>query len=373
MWLTAGRPSRARRIYEQALASATAKGEPYPRATPDLHVGLAELDLERNDLKSAQEHLETAQVLGKRTSITENRYRWFAVSAHLHLAHGNHSVAMNLLNEAQELYLPGAYPEIRPIHAMRARAHIRAGQLDEAQQWAEEQQVSLDDDVTFLREYEQLTLVRLRLALTNDERSLAYGAVTIDAGWNPTLDQVRQTLDRMHTAAENVRAGTALEVGMLRALTLRAAGEEEAALNELTRALVLAPEPDQYVRLFLDEGAPMLALLGDAGSTARGPKPAAAQQARSILGQFSRESVWAIDAAPTKGKARTDVVLADPLSERELEVLRLLNSELSGPEIASHMFVSLNTLRTHTKRIYTKLGVRNRAAAVRRGREYGLL
>ena len=65
--------------------------------------------------------------------------------------------------------------------------------------------------------------------------------------------------------------------------------------------------------------------------------------------------------------------LADPLSERELEVLRLLDSDLTGPEIARLLFVSLNTLRTHTKRIFTKLDVKNRSAAVRRGHELRLL
>jgi LuxR family maltose regulon positive regulatory protein len=65
--------------------------------------------------------------------------------------------------------------------------------------------------------------------------------------------------------------------------------------------------------------------------------------------------------------------LPDPLSQRELEVLRLLDSELTGPEIARRLYVSVNTLRTHTKRIFTKLDVTTRAAAVRRGHDRGLL
>jgi LuxR family maltose regulon positive regulatory protein len=106
--------------------------------------------------------------------------------------------------------------------------------------------------------------------------------------------------------------------------------------------------------LFLDEGAPMLALLQDA---AAGPYDVLREHARRLLG------------VPPADHG----TLADPLSERELEVLRLLTGELTGPEIARHLFVSLNTLRTHTKRIFTKLDVTNRSAAVRRGRELGLL
>ena len=164
MWMTAGRPSQARRTYERALATATAGGKPYPRATPDLHVGLAELDVERNDLDAAQDHLDVAKALSERASITENRYHWFVASAQIHHAQGNHRAAIDLLDQAEELYVPGAYPDIRPIAAMRARAHIAAGDLAAAQQWGHDHPVSLGDDVTFLHEYEQLTLVRMHLA-----------------------------------------------------------------------------------------------------------------------------------------------------------------------------------------------------------------
>ena len=94
MWVASGRPSRARRLYEQALQTATQQGEPYPRATADLHVGLAELDRELDDLPAAEAHLETARVLGERASITENRYRWFAAMAQLRAARGDVDAAL---------------------------------------------------------------------------------------------------------------------------------------------------------------------------------------------------------------------------------------------------------------------------------------
>jgi LuxR family maltose regulon positive regulatory protein len=357
MWLTAGQPSQARRTYEQALAAATANGEPYPRATPDLHVGLAELDVERGDLTAAQHHLDIASALGERTSITENRYRWYTVNAQLHLARGDHATALHLLGEAQEAYLPGAYPDIHPIPAMRARANIAAGNLDDAQQWAQEHQVSLEDDVTFLHEYDQLTLVRLRLAQPHS---------------TPALTQVLQTLERVHAAANSGRAGTALEVGMLQALTMHAMGQHDEALAQLDQALTQAPEPDQYARLFLAEGAPMLALL-HAGGADQDDRSSVAVLARR-LSQVTTATAEPEPSAPDDGETTSAAApLVDPLSDREVEVLRLLNSELTGPEIAAHLYVSLNTLRTHTKRIFTKLGVRNRAGAVRRGRELNLL
>jgi LuxR family maltose regulon positive regulatory protein len=114
MWITAGRPHRARRLYEKALAIATRHGEPYPRATADLHVGLAELDRELGDLVSAQAHLETARVLGERGSITENRHRWYVATAQVRAATGDHAAARQLLDQAEALYRPGFYPDPAP-------------------------------------------------------------------------------------------------------------------------------------------------------------------------------------------------------------------------------------------------------------------
>jgi LuxR family maltose regulon positive regulatory protein len=128
----------------------------------------------------------------------------------------------------------------------------------------------------------------------------------------------------------------------------------------LEQALAATPEPDSYVRLFLDEGTPMLDLLHQA-VTERGV---------SLPERLERH--LKSSAAPEKG-ALPQQYLADPLSPRELDVLRLLDSELTGPDIARRLYVSLNTLRTHTKRIFTKLEVSTRAAAVRRAHQLGLL
>jgi LuxR family maltose regulon positive regulatory protein len=350
MWISAGRPHRARRLYERALETATGAGEPYPRATADLHVGLAERDRELDDLVSAEEHLETARVLGERGSITENRHRWYVAMAQVRVATGDHASAKQLLDRAQKLYRPGSYPDLRPIAAMQARVDIAKGDLTAAEEWADDHHVTAADDASFLREYEHLTLVRLQLARHRE------------SGPGDLADALT-LLDRLHADADQTRAGSLLEIGMLRALTHHARDHRPEALAELNQALAAAPEPDGYARLFLDECAPMLALLQDAASGPDGEYDVLRQHARRLLDTTPS----AAPLPPDRGSQ------ADPLSERELDVLRLLDSELTGPEIARHLFVSLNTLRTHTKRIFTKLDVNTRAAAVRRGHELGLL
>ena len=153
------------------------------------------------------------------------------------------------------------------------------------------------------------------------------------------------------------RTGSVIEILVLQALAHQTRGDIPAALASLQRALTLA-EPEGYVRLFVDEGPPMASLLR-----------AAAKQ--GIAPSYVRRLLAAIDttAGPSAGQAG----LIEPLSERELDVLRLLGTDLDGPDIARELVVSLNTVRTHTKNIYAKLGVNNRRAAVRRARELDLL
>jgi LuxR family maltose regulon positive regulatory protein len=154
---------------------------------------------------------------------------------------------------------------------------------------------------------------------------------------------------RLLDAAEaGGRVGSAIEILVLLALAFQVQRDVAAARVRLERALALA-EPEGYVRIFVDEGPAMVALLqsGDSGS-------AYVRQLRAAAGQ------------PTTTRRQS---LAEPLSERELEVLRLLETELNGPEIARQLMVSLNTVRTHTKNIYAKLGVNTRRAAVRRAFE----
>ena len=147
---------------------------------------------------------------------------------------------------------------------------------------------------------------------------------------------------------------------MLQALAYRAHGNVPDAAASLERSLLLA-EPEGYARLFVDEGAPMAGLLE--AIVARDSVRAYARRLLTLFG--ARDAV-----APSGDRVAG---LAEPLSEREREVLRLLATEMSGPEIARLLVVSLNTVRTHTQRIYTKLGVSSRRAAVLRAQELGEL
>jgi LuxR family maltose regulon positive regulatory protein len=151
--------------------------------------------------------------------------------------------------------------------------------------------------------------------------------------------------------------GSVIEILVVQALARQAGNDIEGALGSLERAVALA-EPEGYVRVFLDEGPAMAGLL-----TGAIRQPSSSDYPRRLL---------AAAVAPV-AHAPIDQALIEPLSERELDVLRLLEGELGGPDIARELTLSLATVRTHTSNIYAKFGVNNRRAAVRRAAELGLL
>ena len=161
-----------------------------------------------------------------------------------------------------------------------------------------------------------------------------------------------------------------LQVMVLQAVARHVQGEMDQAVQLLGDALALA-EPGGFIRIFVDEGPPMAALLSEAAN--RGFAPNYVRQVRAAFGPADGRTPVTQDFARRASAVAAQATACEPLSERELEVLRLLGSELNGPEIARRLMVSLNTIRTHTQNVYSKLGVNDRRAAVRRAAELDLL
>jgi LuxR family maltose regulon positive regulatory protein len=302
-------------------------------------------------LPAATQQLLRSQELGEHTGLPQNRYRWRVAMARVREAEGDLGGALDLLNEAERLYVGDFFPNVRPVPALRARVRVAQGELGEALGWARERGLSVDDDLSYLREFEHITLARVLLARHAAERA------------ERPVHEATRLLERLLRAAEEgQRTGSVIEILVLQALARQARGDVPAALASLQRALTLA-EPEGYVRIFVDEGPPMASLLNTFSK-----QGAAAKQ--GIAPSYVRRLLAA--ANKTEDSTPASQGLIEPLSERELEVLRLLGTDLGGPEIARELVVSLNTVRTHTKNIYAKLGVNNRRAAVRRAQELDL-
>jgi LuxR family maltose regulon positive regulatory protein len=344
---TQGGLGEALRVYRAGLelAATTTDGLPL-RGSADMHVGIAGVLLERDDCAAAAEELVVSERLGEYNGLPQNPYRRRIVAARLREAEGDTDAALALLEEADRVYNGDFSPDVQPVPAVRTRLRVRRGELDAAEQWARERGLFPDAELSYLREYEHLTLARLLLARYQAD------------GDSALLTRATALLDRLLTAAQDGgRRGTVIEVLILQALSCQEGGELAAAVEALRRAVELA-EPAGYVRIFADEGPPMAALL----------KRLAGQQSGS---GYVRRLLAATQRGRRIPAQRGGLI--EPLSERELDVLRLLATDLDGPDIARRLHVSLNTMRTHSRNIFRKLEVNNRRAAVRQAIELDLL
>ena len=230
------------------------------------------------------------------------------------------------------------------VEAFRALLSIEQGNLDAAQRWAGMSGLSADGALVYLREGETLIFARALVA-----QGKAQGK----------LDDAIRLLTRLLAAAQDgERGGRVIEVLVLQAVALKAQGRQAEALAALERALALA-EPEGYARVFIDQGEVIAALLSQV----------------DILPAYVGRLLVALENE-TKANLPLDLdqsSLVEPLSERELELLRLIAAGMTNQAVAEALVVSVNTVKTHARSIYGKLGVHNRTQAATRARELGLI
>jgi LuxR family maltose regulon positive regulatory protein len=348
-----GRLQEAVRAYKGSLQLVSEHDEHVQRVIAHLYLGLAMLYHEMGDQEATAQYLLKSREFGEKSTLPDWPYRWCIAQAQLKEAEGDLEAAIEMLDEAKHLYIRNTLPDIRPIEALKARVYLRQGRLSKALDWVHERGPSVDDELSYLHEFEHMTLARAIIAKANSPNAQDES--------NRTEHSVLQAiglLERLLKAAEDRRRmGSVIDILLLQAFAHQAQGNIHLALAPLERALTLA-EPEGYFRIFVDEGPLMAALLQDAAK--HGIAPNYVRQLRGGLGK-------------AEGRMPVGQLLIDPLSKRELEVLGLLRTELNGPEIARELRVSLTTIRTHTQNIYSKLGVNNRRAAVRRAEELDLL
>jgi LuxR family maltose regulon positive regulatory protein len=275
--------------------------------------------------------------------------------ARIREAEGDLDGALDLLDQAERLYDGNFSPNVRPIATRKTRVWVVQGRLGEAFRWAREFQLSVENDLSYLREFDHITLARVLIARYRSDRA------------NGSISGAMGLLERLLKAAEERRGkGSVIEILVLQAMAYHAQGDLPAALLPLQHALALA-EPEGYVRMFLDEGSSMLQLLGEASTREIMP-----DYTGKLLAAFEAEQLRSAGESPLPTSPASQPQI-EPLSQRELEVLRLFRTELSGPEIARELVIALSTVRTHTKNIYSKLNVNNRRAAVKRAEELHLI
>jgi LuxR family maltose regulon positive regulatory protein len=350
-----GRLHAAAQISKQSLRRAAALDEPLPLATADLHRGLSEIYREWGELTAAAEELQRSQALGRQATTPSDQYHRLVAEARLLATQDDLDGAFDLIQQAEQLYYTLPIPNVYPVAALKTRLLVRLGKLAEAQGWVRESGLSPGDDLGYLHEYDHITLARVLIAQYQHDRQ------------ERLMQEALGLLARLLLAAEaGERMSSVLEILLLQALAHEAQGDIPAALVPLARALALA-EPEGYVRTFVDEGAPMARLL-----KALADQEIMHEYVGKLLTAFEAEQLKpTVDSSPLPSQPAQSLI--EPLSPRELDVLRLLKTKLSGREIAHELVVALSTIRTHTKSIYSKLNVNNRRAAVQRAEELNLI
>jgi LuxR family maltose regulon positive regulatory protein len=357
LYVLQGRLRLAAATYEQVV-QAVPRPEVLQTLFTGLHYyfGLGDLLREWNELDAAERHLVQGMALVKETLTVDPlvAVRGYTALARLQQARGNVPAALATLDGlaqlAEQRHL--APHLMTPREAVRAQLELAQGNVAAAIRWANSSGLSAeDDDLHYPHEGGYLALARVRIAQGRNDPA------------GPFLQDVLGLLDRLlKDAGTKARMNSVLEILVLRALALEAQGDRTRALSTLEQALVLA-ESEGYIRLFVDEGAPMLALLRQAHARSRVPGYVA-----TLLRAFGEQHASDLPLASARLSP-----LAEPLTEREHEVLRLLLEGASNREIARHLVLSVNTVKRHVYNLCGKLGVQSRTQAIARARVLNLL
>jgi len=344
-----GQLRETEREYLQLLEFVTEEGRSNVKETAVLHLGLSELYLEQGNMGAARKHLQKSEELGEQPAFPPWYRHWVFAHYRAMEVQGNLDAIVALLKDAERLYNRHPIPDVHPLKALMARTWIMQDKLDEAQSWVRTQGLSIDDDLAYIHEFEHITLARLLIAQYRNFRIDGY-----------IHDAMRLMERLLKGAEEGGRMSSIIEILVLQALAYESQGNVPFALVSLKRALTLS-EPECYVQNFVREGEPMGSLLKkikvDDGKT----------------NEYVHKLLAYIDSKKPLSSSRDDQPLIEPLSERELEILKLIAEGLSNQEIGAQLFLSLNTVKAHTRNIYGKLGVNSRTQATARARDLGIL
>jgi len=305
-------------------------------------VSMGEVLREWNDLDGAERLLlQGIEYCQQRGGLAECALDGFLSLARVLQARGEMDGALRMIEQAEQISRDSHYAA--RVTAFQAKLWLAQGNVPAATRWAATLQHELNVGGELAYEHLDGYIVLARLHIARGE-----------------LKEAIRLLGRLlHIAESAGLTGQVIEVLVLQALSFQAQANPPQAMMVLTRAFELA-EPQGYIRIFVDEGEPMLALLRQARS-------------RGVVPDYLHKLLAAFGTTTQVSSPPLAAVLIDPLSEREREILRLIAAGLSTHEIADELVIVVGTVRNHIKHIYSKLDAHSRLQAVERARTLNLL
>jgi LuxR family maltose regulon positive regulatory protein len=320
-------------IYAEALQIATRPDGKRLTVAGEPFTELSQVSYEWNDLENAKEQVHSCLALCRQGGQETFQAKGSIMLARLELIQGNTKTAVESMNFAEKLTKEHhfAFKYTVWIRYGLVQLWIAQGNLEKASHIVEESGITIHDEIPYLREPEFLALLRLLLAQGEYAESLAL------------------SMRLLQKAEASKRLGRVIEVLVLQALIFQGRKELDHALAVLKRALSLA-RPERYIRTFVDEGEPMIRLLHLA-------------RARHIETEYVTD-LLSVFEKPTGKTQPPSQLLIEPLTLREIEVLRLIEAGCSNQDIAGKLFISIPTVKRHISNIYAKLGVESRTQAL---------
>lgn len=358
-----GQLSQATQTGQRAMSMADRWGWQAMPAAGMAHIYLGQVLYERNDLDAATKALSHGVDLLLSSIEQFILAQGYATLARAKLASGDPEGALATLQKGKDWFTQTQVADTGAgglLALADVRLWIGQGNLSAAARWAQSCHWRTED--TYLGYLQAVTLVRLRLAQSWREPQ------------EPFIYESTQVINRLMAAAEtNHWWGQVIELSLLHAQLCNIQGDKASMLVSLERALTLA-EPEGYVRTFLDEGEPMQLLIDECRlAIAHRPSDGSRLLAYmdKLLSAFTAESL-APRLAPNSEQQPATSTLPEPISERELEVLHLIQAGFNNQEIAEQLVIAVSTVKTHINNLYGKFGVRSRTQAIAAARELGL-